>query len=98
MPHALSKADDAGKMKSGVTPVAVAQLVVPIVQRPSVLAGQTLSGTSSRTVWALPSQLNAVRRLCATLPCPANSILISTYCAVGSPPIPDMNSSMLAKW
>ena len=98
MEQALPKADDAGKMKSGVTPVAVAQLVVPIVQRPSVFAGHTSSGTSSRMVWVLPSQLNAVRRLCATLPCPPNSILISTYCAVGSPPTPDMISSMLAMW
>src|SRR5438132_12729702 len=76
IPQALPNADDAGKMKSGVTPVAVAQLVVPIVQRPSMFAGHTLSGTSSRTVWVLPSQLNALRRLCDTLPGPPESILI----------------------
>src|SRR5712692_8245759 len=98
MPQALPKAADVGKVKSGVTPVAVAQLAVPIVQRPSVFAGHTSFGTSSRTVWLLPSQLNAVRRLCATWPCPLNSIRISTYCAVVSPPTPDMISSMLAKW
>src|SRR5437899_4834648 len=52
----------------------------------------------SRMVWVLPSQLNAVRRLCARSPCAADSIRISTYCAVLSPPFPDMISSMLAKW
>src|SRR5438094_10214722 len=82
MPQALSKADDAGKVKSGVTPVAVAQLVVPIVQRPFMFAGHTLLGTSSRMAWELPSQLNAVRRVCPTMPCPPTNILISTYCAV----------------
>src|SRR5438552_1581224 len=90
MPQALAKADEAGKMKSGVTPVTVAQLVVPIVQRPSMFAGHTASGTSSRIVWELPSQLNAVRRVCATMPCPPDSIRISTYCAVASPPCPDL--------
>ena len=97
MPQALPKVDDAGKMKSGVTPVVAAQLAVPIVQRPFMFAGHTLFGTSSRMVCVLPLQLNAVRRLCATSPCPTDSIRISTYCALGSPLRPDMISSMLAK-
>ena len=54
----------------------------------------TLRGTSSRTWWLVPSQLKAVRRVFVTAFWKGPSMLISTYCTVGSAPTPDMTSLM----
>ncbi len=86
-----------GKGKSGITPVAVAQLAVPALQRRPAPPLQMSRGTSRSTLITLPSQLKAVRRAWETAVWPPVSILISTYCAVGSPFNPDITSSMLER-
>src|SRR2546422_1437380 len=87
-----------GNEKSGVTPVAAAQLEVPMVQRSPAPPLQTSRETSRSTLTAVPSQLKAVRRVCETAVWAPASILISTYCAVGSPLSPDITSSIFEMW
>jgi len=84
-------------VKSGAMPTAVWKLDVAINHRRSIPPA-TLPGIS-RSIWELvPSQLKAVSRLCATKVWPAISMRISTYCAAGSAPIPDITSSITVKW
>src|SRR5262245_3708591 len=86
-------------VKSGVTPVAVAKLEVPMLQRsPGTASQMSLGRLLMRTVTTVPSQLKCVSRVWDTRFWAAASMRISTYCADGSPPRPIATSSMFAMW
>jgi len=85
-------------VKSGVIPPM--DDFVAMIQRAPAPPLVTLKGTCRRIWMVDPSQLNAVRRVAATELCAtgAETIRISTYWAVGSPPTPDITSSIRVRW
>src|SRR3989442_9730057 len=88
---------------SGVIPDAAANVTasgLPMIQRrPAMALGTLLAAMRSSCVAVLlASHAHTVSRVRATWFCAPESMRISTYCTFGSPPAPDITSSMRARW